>query len=98
MLGGCPELRRRMVREHPRAFPLGQAIRYHQDVEITKRDLLCAAAYKEFVGIADSDIRAAHSEVAVRRTPSESALDVYGDVVTQAEAQADVDADLFESN
>ncbi len=57
----------------------------------SKRDLDCHRAYQELMAIADEDIRDTHGESHISIKASAATLSLYGDVVRQAEAQADAE-------
>jgi hypothetical protein len=64
---------------------------------ITSLDIKVAAARREFVMIADSDIQSAHGSPTLWRMPSEMAMAVYDEVIRQEEVQADLESEQFES-
>jgi hypothetical protein len=58
---------------------------------VTALDIKVAAARREFMMIADSDIQSALGDPTLWRAPSEAAMAVYGEVVRQEDAQRELE-------
>jgi hypothetical protein len=63
------------------------------NMRITPLDHLVHAARKEFMRIAESDIRSAQGGPTLSRIPSEAAMAVYDEVIRQEEVQSDLESE-----